>query len=96
MENERIVEIDLQLQQLKKNNPEVYSWILLKEKQKILQEGLDSDNPIRNCGENRIKLEEVESDMKYVKEKYSTVMLYEGLTTVKQKMLVKTKDICGK
>jgi len=96
MENDRIVEIDVQLNQLKSNNPEVYTWILAKERQKFLKGELSSDDPIRNCDENLKKLEEVESDMKYMKEKYSLLMLYDALTSVKEKMLEKVKEICEK
>jgi predicted DNA-binding transcriptional regulator len=96
MENDRIVEIDAQLKQLKSSNPEVYTWIIEKERQKFLKGELSSEDPIRNCDENLKKLKEVESDMKYMKEKYSSLMLYDALISVKEKMLEKDKEICAK
>jgi len=94
MKNDGIVEIDVQIKQLKSINPEVYSWVMLKEKQKILKAELCSDDPIINCDEKRIKLQEAEDEMKHMKDKYSSVRLYDALISVKQKTLEQPKDTC--
>ncbi|MDD2376822.1 MAG: hypothetical protein PHD15_05210 [Clostridia bacterium] len=96
MENERIMEIDFELMQLKSNYVEVYSWIILKEKQKNLKVELSSNNSIKNCGKNRKELQEVEDEMKHMKKKYSSIMLYDSLISIKQKMLAIIKDNCDK
>lgn len=92
MENERITEINLQIDELKKKYPEVYSWIILKEKQKTLKEMLNSDDPHKNCEENRKELAETEEEMQYMKKKYSSLMLYDSLVSVKQKIIEKSEE----
>ncbi len=93
MENDRILEIDLQIKELKNSHNEVYGWILLKEKQKALTEMLSSNNPLENCAENREELTKVESEMSSMKKEYSSLMLYDALICVKQKMLSKSQEI---
>ena len=96
MENERIREINDQIMTLKSKNPEVYSWIMLKEKQKLLESQLSSDDLIDNRSEKQKELQEAEDEIKYMKEKYSSVSLYDALISVKQNMLEKLKDISDK
>lgn len=93
MENDRILEIDLQIKELKNSRPEVYAWIMLKDEQKVLQEMLSSDDPLKNCDENRKKLLDIEKEMSAMKSNYSSLMLYDALISVRKKIIEKSGDI---
>lgn len=90
MENERIVELNNQIESLKSTNPEIYGWITLKDKQLYLQKELESDDPNRNCEENRKELTETGMCMILMKKKYSSIQLYEAVISAKRKLLDKT------
>lgn len=92
MENEGIKEIDLQINELKKKCPEIYAWITLKEKQKKLKAMLDSNNSIENCEENRKELTDTEDEMLCMKKKYSSLILYDSLISVKKKIIEKSEE----
>lgn len=93
MENDRILEIDLQIKELKDSHNEVYGWILLKEKQRVLTQMLNSNNPLENCDGSWEELGKVESEILSMKKKYSSLMLYDALISVKQKMMSKCEEI---
>jgi len=80
MEKEIIKRIDEQLKWIKCNNPAIHKWIILKEQKKNLKELISSDEIWK-------KLQDIEAEMKYMKEYYSSIMLYDALTSVKEKIL---------
>lgn len=80
MKDDRLTELDLKVEQLKKSYPEMYLWIELKEKQRFFKKELSSDNPSKNCDENREELKKVEEYMEYMRNKYSSIMLYEAIS----------------
>lgn len=90
MENERILELDHQIESLKSTNPEIYGWITLKDKQLFLQKELESNDPNKNSEENRKELQETGMCMMLMKKKYSSIQLYEAVVSAKKKLLDKT------
>lgn len=80
MENEKIQETKLQVEQLMKTNPEIYGWIVLKEKKDFLTKEISTEEG--NTKENLKELKETQLCMETMKKKYSSIKLYEALVSL--------------
>jgi hypothetical protein len=96
MDSSRTLEFDLQIKQLKSENPEVYGWIELKLRKDFLKQELSSDDPAKNCDENRKELEELEEYMQTMKKNNSSIMLYEAVVSARQKVIEKSGNVYDK
>lgn len=85
MSDSNILEVNLQIEQLKKSNPEIYGWMILKEKHEFLEKELSSEDPERNCDENKKEFDYTKNCMSLMKKNYSSIMLYEALIHLQER-----------
>lgn len=78
MENVRITELNLLIENLKKSNPEIYGWMSLKLKKEFLLDELSSDDLSRNNEENAKELKETEYCMNNMRKQYMSIKIYEA------------------
>lgn len=76
MENKKIEKIELEMERLRKNNPNIITWIILKEKKDSLIKALSGKNLEEKQIDLKEKLCKVNEDIVFLEEHSDYVKLY--------------------